>query len=93
MVACSGGDNPNQPENSSCGDDVIEVQLENVAGFDGCTWLLYQASVNERMEAINLQDFIPDPQSDKLYRLTVIDRPDMASSCMAGRITEITCVE
>ena len=93
FFACGGGEEIENPESSDCGDNAIEVTLENLTGLDGCTWMLVSSSMDERMEPTNLSDYIPDPKMDQVYVMTIIDRPDIATTCMAGRIVEITCLE
>lgn len=87
FLACS------NPEEEVACEDAIEVVLTDYTGLDGCQWILVSSQVDFAMEPINLNDFFDDLQDGMTFQIAYVERPDLASICLVGRIVEISCVE
>ena len=77
-------------QNNKC-EDGIKATLEKTR-LAGCGWLL-RLSNGDHLEPINLMDFNIHLRNGKRVRVSYIERIDMVSICMAGRIVEIKCIE
>jgi len=81
LISCGTG--TNDPESLAC-DNAIEATMRNYSDLDGCQWVFESEAVDRLIEPINLADFISDPEESKELKITYVERPDMATICMAG---------
>jgi hypothetical protein len=81
----------NTSRNVDCRDGTI-FTLKDFSGLDGCTWIL-ENSNGDRLEAVNLNDYLDDFKAGDQYVINYQEAPDMASICMAGTLVKITCLK
>lgn len=82
---------------ASCGDTESDIPcpnaevytMSNFVGLDGCGWMLVQG--DQSYEIINMMDHFDTFEEGREVEVELIPRTDMASICMAGIISEITC--
>jgi len=79
-------------ESTDC-DSAQSWTIQDADGLDGCTWLLQSSEFDFRLEPINLLEFIDAPSDGADVNILYEFRDDMASTCMAGRIVEISCLD
>lgn len=73
------------------GDCNLTGTVRDYSGLDGCHYLI-ELDNGTRLEPI-LTDTMFHFRDNQRVRLSYIERPDLASICMAGIIAEITCIE
>lgn len=66
--------------------------LKNYTGLDGCAWII-ELDNGQKLEPLNLDEFIASPADGMKVRVNYIDDIEMASICMVGKIARINCLE
>jgi len=84
---------------TQCGDKTNDsactgtetYSLRNLSDLDGCTWSLVRG--DQSYEAINLVEYISQPEDGQEVEMRIVERPDFLSICMVGKIVEIECMQ
>lgn len=79
-----------EEDNLACPDGV-DAEFIDLTGLDGCSWLL-ELEDGTRLEPVNLNDFEIEPQEGLKVEVSYKE-VEMFSTCMAGLIVELSCIE
>jgi hypothetical protein len=69
-----------------------EGVLRNLTGLDGCGWII-QLTDSTKLEPINLEDFNVELVENKSVCIQYVERIDLGSYCMVGKVVEIVFLE
>jgi hypothetical protein len=78
----------------SCNDKVApgdihqKGTIRDYTGLDGCTFII-ELDSGEKLEPVNLKDFIDSPKDGQKVKITFKPEPQLASICMVGTIVTI----
>ena len=72
--------------------DSEKATLKDYKGLDGCTWII-ELGNGERLEPVNLEDFVGSPVEGMKIKLSYNIDIEMASICLVGKVAQIICLE
>ena len=70
------------------GDIYQTGTIRDYTGLDGCTFII-ELDSGEKLEPVNLNDFLESPKDGQTVKITFKPEPQMASICMVGTIVSI----